>query len=47
VTDPEQPWWLRALAPLRSESAMFTVFLGVLAVAVVFVALVVLVRALF
>ncbi len=37
--DEPQPWWLRALAPLRSEAAMFRVLLWVAGVAAVFVAI--------
>jgi hypothetical protein len=46
VSDEEpQPWWLRALAPLRSEEAMFRVLLWVAGVALVFVAVYVIARA--
>ena len=29
MNDEPQPWWLRALAPLRSEAAMFRVLVWV------------------
>jgi hypothetical protein len=46
VSDDPQPWWIRALEPLRSEDAMFRVLLVVIAVVGVLIGLVVLVRAL-
>ncbi len=44
---PREPWWLRALAPLRSEDAMFRVLLGVAAVCGTVIALTLLLRAVF
>jgi hypothetical protein len=46
VSDPPQPWWLRALEPLRSEAAMFRVLLWVAGVMGAVVVVVVVVRAL-
>jgi hypothetical protein len=46
VTHDQQPWWLRALEPLRSEAAMFQVVVRVAAVAIAVIAVVLLVRAL-
>ena len=43
----ERPWWDKALDPLRSEAAMFRVLLWVVAVAAVFVVVVLLARAVF
>jgi hypothetical protein len=45
VNADRQPWWLRALEPLRSEAAMFQLLLRVAAVAAAVVAVVLLVRA--
>jgi hypothetical protein len=42
-----QPWWLRALEPLRSEAAMFRVLLFVIAAAALIVAVVLAARAVF
>jgi hypothetical protein len=42
-----QPWWLRALEPLRSEAAMFRVLLFVIAAAAAVVAVVLAARAVF
>jgi hypothetical protein len=44
--DGKRPWWDRALDPLRHEASMFTVLMWVAAVAAVFIAVVLLVRAL-
>jgi hypothetical protein len=46
MNDEPQPWWLRALAPLRSEAAMFRVLLWVAAAAAAFVAVYLVVRGL-
>jgi hypothetical protein len=46
LTD-RQPWWLRALEPLRSEAAMFRVLLFVIAAAAAVVVVVLLARAIF
>jgi hypothetical protein len=46
VSDEPQPWWLRALEPLRSEAAMFRVLVWVLAAMAALVVVVVIVRAL-
>ncbi len=46
MNDEPQPWWLRALAPLRSEAAMFRVLVWVAAAGAAFVALYLIVRAL-
>jgi hypothetical protein len=43
--DEPRPWWDRALDPLRYEASMFRVLLYVLAVAIGFVAALVIVRA--
>ena len=43
---PDDPWWLRALEPLRSEAAMFRVLLGVALVCGTLIALTLLLRAL-
>ena len=43
--DEPQPWWLRALEPLRSEAAMFRVLLWVAGVALVFVVVYLIARA--
>jgi hypothetical protein len=43
--DGPEPWWLRALEPLRSEAAMFRVLLGVAAVCGVVIAVTLLLRA--
>jgi len=40
-----RPWWDRALDPLRYEASMFRVLLYVLAVAIGFVAVLVIARA--
>ena len=48
--DPDasrEPWWLRAMEPLRSEDAMFRVLLGVAAVCGALIALTLLLRAVF
>jgi hypothetical protein len=45
VTADQQPWWLRALEPLRTEAAMFQLLLRVAAVAAALIAVVLLVRA--
>jgi hypothetical protein len=45
VSDGQQPWWLRALEPLRSEAAMFHVLLWVVAVAAALVVVVLVIRA--
>jgi len=45
VTDGRQPWWLRALEPLRTEAAMFRVLLGVVAVFAALVVVVLVIRA--
>jgi hypothetical protein len=45
VTDGRQPWWLRALEPLRTEAAMFRLLLVVVAVVSVVVVVVLLIRA--
>ncbi len=42
---PREPWWLRAMEPLRSEAAMFRVLLGVVAVCAVIIAVTLLVHA--
>ena len=47
MTEERQPWWLRALEPLRSEAAMFRLFLRVGAAAIVVVGGVLIGRALF
>ena len=44
---PRDPWWLRALEPLRSEAAMFKVLLVVAAVCGAIIVLTLLVRAIF
>ncbi len=44
---PEDPWWLRAMEPLRSEAAMFNVLLGVVAVCGTVIVLTLLARAIF
>jgi hypothetical protein len=44
---PDDPWWLRALEPLRSEAAMFRVLLVVAAVCGVIIAVTLLARAVF
>jgi hypothetical protein len=41
-----QPWWLRALEPLRSEAAMFRVLLWVVVIAAVVVAVALIIKAL-
>ncbi len=46
-SQPPEPWWLRALEPLRSEAAMFRVLVGVVAVCAVIIAVTLLSRALF
>jgi hypothetical protein len=46
MNDEPQPWWLRALEPLRSEAAMFRVLLWVAAAGAAFVAVYLVVRAL-
>jgi hypothetical protein len=44
--EPErQPWWLRALEPLRSEAAMFRVLLWVVVIAIAVIAVVLVLRA--
>jgi hypothetical protein len=45
VSDDPQPWWLRALEPLRSEAAMFRVLLWVAGGAALVIVVVVVVRA--
>jgi hypothetical protein len=45
--DEERPWWDRALDPLRYEASMFRVLLYVIAVAIGFVAALLLARAIF
>jgi len=45
--EADRPWWDRALDPLRTEAAMFRVLLGVIAVAAVIAAVVLLSRAVF
>jgi hypothetical protein len=48
--DPDfgsRPWWDRALDPLRSEAAMFRVLLWVVAIAAVFIAALLIGRAVF
>ena len=47
MTDEPQPWWLRALAPLRSEAAMFRVLVWVVVGFVAILAVIVVARALF
>lgn len=42
---PDDPWWIRALEPLRSEAAMFRVLIGVAAFCGVLIAVVLLLRA--
>jgi hypothetical protein len=46
VTDGRQPWWLRALEPLRTEAAMFRLLLWVAGVAAAVIAIVLVARAL-
>jgi hypothetical protein len=46
MDDGKRPWWDRALDPLRHEASMFTVLMWVAAVAAVFIAVVLVVRAL-
>lgn len=46
-SSPDDPWWLRALEPLRSEAAMFHVLLIVAAVCGTLIALTLLARAVF
>ena len=46
-SDEPQPWWYRALEPLRTEAAMFRVLLWVIALFVVAVAIKLIVSAVF
>jgi hypothetical protein len=43
---PERPWWDRALDPLRHEQSMFRLLLVVAAIAAIFIAVVLVARAL-
>lgn len=43
--DADAPWWLRALAPLRSEAAMFRVLLWTVAICGAIILLTILGRA--
>ncbi len=47
MTDEPQPWWLRALEPLRSEAAMFRVLIWVVIAFVAILVVIVLARTLF
>jgi hypothetical protein len=44
---PEDPWWYRAMEPIRSEDGMFRLLLAVVAVCAVIIGLTLLVRAVF
>lgn len=44
-SSPDDPWWLRAMEPLRSEAAMFRVLIAVAAVCGVIIAATLLARA--
>ncbi|WP_354697814.1 hypothetical protein [Paraconexibacter sp. AEG42_29] len=46
-SSPDDPWWLRAMEPLRSEAAMFRVLIVVAAVCGALIALTLLLRAVF
>lgn len=46
-SSPSDPWWLRAMEPLRSEAAMFHVLLVVVAICGSIIALTLLLRAIF
>ncbi len=46
-SSPSDPWWVRAMEPLRSEAAMFRVLLVVAAVCGAIIVLTLLLRAIF
>ena len=47
MTQPDRPWWDRALDPLRHEASMFHVLIAVIVAAAVLVAIVEILRAIF